>query len=147
VTDVRTLEERALTALAWRRSSMALLGVFAGAALLLAAFGLYGIVSYAVVQQRREIGVRMALGAAPAGVAREFLARGAGLAGWGMAAGLAVSFLLTRTLEGLLFGIGRLDAPTYLAAAGVTLIVTVLATSIPARAAARVDPVVALHAE
>jgi putative ABC transport system permease protein len=147
VTDVRSLHERAVASMAWRRSSMALLGVFAWAALLLAAFGVYGVVSYAVVQARREIGVRMALGAQPAGVAREFLARGAVLAGWGMAAGLALSVFLTHTLEGLLFGVARLDGGTYLTAAGLTFLVTVLAASAPARAAGRVDPVVALRVD
>jgi putative ABC transport system permease protein len=147
VTDVRGLDERALESMAWRRSSMALLGVFSGAALLLAALGVYGAVSYAVTLRYREIGIRMALGAGPAGVAREFLTGGAALAGWGMAIGLAVSVLLTRTLEGLLFGVARLDVATYVAVAGLTLVVTMLATLAPARAAARVDPMVALRAD
>jgi len=126
---------------------MALLGVFAGAALFLAALGVYGAVSYAVALRHREIGIRMALGAEPAAVAREFLTGGAALAGGGMAIGLVVSVLLTRTLEGLLFGVARLDAATYVAVAGLTLAVTMLATLAPARAAARVDPMVALRAD
>ncbi|PYQ41031.1 MAG: hypothetical protein DMF77_17065 [Acidobacteria bacterium] len=89
----------------------------------------------------------MALGAGPAGVAREFLTGGAALAGWGMAIGLALSVLLTHTLEGLLFGVARLDVATYVAVAGLTLVVTMLATLAPARAAARVDPMVALRAD
>jgi len=147
VTDVRGLDERALESMAWRRSSMALLGVFAGAALFLAALGVYGAVSYAVALRQREIGIRMALGAEPAAVAREFLTGGAALAGGGMAIGLVVSVLLTRTLEGLLFGVARLDAATYAGVAGLTLAVTMLATLAPARAAARVDPMVALRAD
>jgi putative ABC transport system permease protein len=147
VTDLRWLDERAADSMAWRRSSMALLGVFAGAALLLASFGLYSVVSYVVVQRSREIGIRMALGAVPAGVARAFLTRGAALAAAGLAIGLLVAVVLTRVLETLLFGITRLDVATYAAVAGLTLLVTSLATLFPALAAARVDPTIALRAE
>jgi putative ABC transport system permease protein len=91
--------------------------------------------------------VRMALGADPVRVARAFLARGGVLAGVGLALGLGVSLVLTRALETLLFGVARLDVVTYAAVAGLTLLVTVAATSIPALAAARVDPTVALRAE
>jgi putative ABC transport system permease protein len=147
VTDVRWMHDRALASTAWRRSSTRLLGVFAGAALLLAVFGLYALVSYAVAQGRHDIGVRLALGAAPSGVAREFALRGLLLAGAGIAAGLAGSALLARTLEGLLFGIAPLDAVAYAAAGGFTLLVTVVATSSAARAAAAVDPMVVLRAD
>jgi cell division protein FtsX len=147
VGDLRWLDERASDSVAWRRSSMALLGVFAGAALLLTFFGVYSVVSYAVVQGTREIGVRVALGAAPADIARTFLLRGATLAGWGVAAGVAASALLTGVLETLLFGITPFDSATYAAVAALTVLVTLLATLAPALAAARLDPTVALRAE
>jgi len=122
---------------------MALLGVFAGAALLLTFFGVYSVVSYAVVQRTREIGVRVALGAAPADIARTFLLRGATLAAGGLAAGVAAPALLTGLLETLLFGITPFDSATYAAVAALTLLVTLLATLAPAR----VNPTVALRAE
>jgi putative ABC transport system permease protein len=147
VTDVRWLDERANDAMTWRRSSMALLGLFAACALLLASFGVYGVVSFAVVQRHREIGLRMALGAAPGAVVRSFLARGATLAAAGIALGLGASALLTQALEALLFGVARLDSVTYAAAAGLALIVTAVSTVIPALAAAGVDPTEALRAE
>jgi putative ABC transport system permease protein len=147
VTDVRWLDERASDAMTWRRSSMALLGLFSACALWLASFGVYGVVSFAVVQRHREIGLRMALGAAPGAVARAFLARGAALAAIGIGIGLGASAMLTQTLETLLFGIARLDPVTYAAVAGLALIVTVVSTVIPALAAARVDPTEALRAE
>jgi putative ABC transport system permease protein len=147
VTDLRWLDERAADAMAWRRSSLALLGVFAASALLLATFGVYSVISYSVVQSRREIGLRMALGAEPRTVARAFLASGAGLAGLGLALGFGVSTALTRTIETLLFGIVPLDAVTYAAVAGLTGVVTLAAAVLPARAAARVDPVLALRTD
>jgi putative ABC transport system permease protein len=147
VSDVRWLDERASDSMTWRRSSMALLGLFSACALLLAGFGVYGVVSFAVVQRRREIGLRMALGAAPGTVARAFLARGAALAAIGIGIGLGAAALLTRALETLLFGIARLDPVTYAAVAGLALLVTVVSTVIPALGAARVDPTEALRAE
>ena len=126
---------------------MALLGVFAGVALLLTFFGVYSVVSYAVVQRSREIGVRMALGAGPADIARAFLLRSVVLAAWGLAAGVIASVLLTGALETLLFGIAPTDSATYAGVVCLTLLVTTLATLAPALAAARVDPSVALRAE
>jgi ABC-type antimicrobial peptide transport system permease subunit len=147
VSDVRWLDERASDAMTWRRSSMALLGLFSACALLMASFGVYGVVSFAVVQRRREIGLRMALGASPGAVARAFLARGAVLAAVGIGIGAGAAALLTRALETLLFGIARLDPLTYAAVAGLALLVTVGSTLIPAWGAARVDPTEALRAE
>jgi ABC-type antimicrobial peptide transport system permease subunit len=126
---------------------MALLGLFAACALLLASFGVYGVVSFAVVQRHREIGLRMAVGATPGAVARAFLARGVTLAAIGIGLGLAAAALLTRALETLLFGIARVDPVTYAAVAGLALLVTVVSTVIPALGAARVDPAEALRAE
>jgi predicted permease len=147
LTDVRWLDDRATQSLAWRRSSTALLGVFAGAAVLLAFFGLYSVVSYTVAQSVREIGVRMALGARPRDVGRAFLTRGAVLAAWGVAAGLALSAALAGLLKALLFGVAPLDPATYAAVTCLTLLVTVAATLAPALAAARVNPTTALRAE
>ena len=147
VTDIRWLDERASDSVAWRRSSMALLGAFSAAALLLTSLGVYSVVSYAVAQRSREIGVRMALGAAPADIARTFLLRSIVLAGWGLAAGFCAAALVTGALETLLFGIAPLDSATYAGVACLTLLVTLLATLAPALAAARVDPTVVLRAE
>ena len=108
---------------------------------------MYSVISYSVVQSRREIAVRMALGAEPRTVARTFLASGAGLAGLGLALGFGVSTALTRAIETLLFGIVPLDAVTYAAVAGLTGAVTLAATVLPARAAARVDPMFALRGD
>ena len=147
VTDVRWLDERASDSMTWRRSSMALLVLFSACALLLASLGVYGVVSFTVVQRRREIGLRMALGATPGTVARAFLARGATMAALGIAIGLGAAAMLTRALEALLFGIARLDPVTYAAVGGLALLVTIVSTVAPALGAARVDPTEALRAE
>ena len=145
--DVRWLDERASDSVSWRRSSMALLGAFAAAALFLTFFGIYSVASYAVVQRSREIGLRVAIGAAPRDIARSFLVRGAVQAACGLAAGVAASLFLSRLLETLLFGVESFDAVTYGAVASLTLLVTLVATLGPALAAARVDPTVSLRAE
>jgi predicted permease len=129
------------------RFLMLLLGAFAGAAMLLAAVGLFGVMSYAVAQRRPEIGIRMALGAKPGDVARMVLREASGVALVGLAAGVAFALALTRFLESVLFEIKPSD-PVTLAAASVLLGAVALAASyLPAYRASRVDPVVALRAE
>jgi putative ABC transport system permease protein len=126
---------------------MLLLGLFATVALALAAVGIYGIMAYAVTERTREFGIRMALGARRQDVLRLVLRRGAVLALLGLGIGLAAALGLTRVLQGLLYGVSATDPPTYAALALGLAAVVLLACYLPARRAARVDPVVALHHE
>jgi ABC-type antimicrobial peptide transport system permease subunit len=130
-----------------RKLSMILLGVFSTIALLLAAIGIYGVLSYSVGRRTREVGVRLALGATRGDVIRLVFRQGLGLTALGLAAGLAGALLLTRYLSSLLFEVSRWDVATYAAVAFLLLAVAVLACWIPARRAMRVDPVVALRFE
>jgi putative ABC transport system permease protein len=125
----------------------ALLGTFAGIALVLAAIGLYGLLAYSVALRTREIGVRMALGAPRRGILALVLGQGAALAGIGLVAGLAGAFVVTRYLSSLLFGITPLDPATFVAVAVVFAGVALLASYVPARRATSVDPLVALRSE
>jgi putative ABC transport system permease protein len=144
---VRPLEEVLSQSVAESRFQMLLLSVFAGLALVLAAVGIYGVMSYLVAQRRHEIGVRLALGAVPREVLRLVLRRGLGLALTGAALGLLGSVALTRLLGGFLYGISPADPATYAAVTALLLLVALAACFIPARRAARVDPVVALRSE
>jgi predicted permease len=131
-----------------RRSfATVLLGGFAALALILGAVGVYGVLSYAVAQQTRELGVRIALGAPRWVVARRVVARGTGLAIAGIALGVAAALALSRFLGSLLFGIGARDPTTFIGIPVVLLVVAVAAAYIPARKATRVDPMRALRVE
>jgi ABC-type antimicrobial peptide transport system permease subunit len=124
-----------------------LLGIASGAALLLGAIGIYGVISYMVSLRTREIGVRMALGAAPGEIGRMVSRQGLTMAGVGVVIGLAAAGLLTRYLRALLFEISPTD-PLTLGGVAVGLLVVALAASwLPARRAARVEPAVALRSE
>jgi len=130
-----------------RRYPLMLVGAFAGTALVLAIVGLYGLISYAVEQRTREFGVRMALGASPAAIRAAVLRRGAVVAGVGIALGVPGALVLTRGLQGMLYGIGTTDAVTYLAACLVLGTVGLAASYVPARRATRIEPTVALRAD
>src|SRR5688572_6988101 len=145
--DVRTMEEVVSESLARQRFQMTLIGTFAVLALVLAAIGLYGVLALIVGQRRREIGVRLALGASPGVVVRMLLSEGARVAAVGVVVGLAGAYALTRVLQSLLYGISTTDASTFAGAALFVGAVAVAATWLPARRAARVDPRSALAAE
>jgi putative ABC transport system permease protein len=133
--------------LAPRRVAMNLLGLFAGTALFMAALGLYGVISYSVTQRTQEIGIRMALGAQPGQVLGLVIGQGAVLAGMGVAIGLGVAFWLAGFIKSQLFGVSPFDPVTFGAMAVVIGGVAMLASFLPARRAARVDPLVALRYE
>jgi len=126
---------------------MQLLAGFAAVAVLLAAVGLYGVVSYGVAQRTREVGLRMALGARPADVFRLVLARGLTLVLIGVVAGLGISLIATRYLGSLVFGVSPNDPATFATAAAVLTVVALLAHWVPVRRALGIDPAIALRAE
>ena len=144
IANVRTLEIVTADSIAPRRMSMVLLGAFAGIALLLASIGIYGVISYLVVQRTHEIGVRMALGAQRSDVLRLIVGHAARLIGIGTLIGLILAFLSTRLLSALLYNVGAFDTTTFLFVTIALAAVALLASYIPALRAARADPVVAL---
>jgi putative ABC transport system permease protein len=133
--------------LAGRRFVTILLGIFAVSALLLATVGIYGVISYSVAQRRQEIGIRMALGAAPRNVCRLIIGQGLKLTAFGLGIGLLGSLALTRVVSSFLFGVTATDPGTFAAVFAVLAIVAILASYIPAQRATRVDPMVALRHE
>ena len=145
VYDVATLQDLLAKSFGQRRFVMTMLGGFAVLALLLAAVGLYGVVSYTVAQRRREVGLRMALGASPADIVRLILGSGAKTVAAGLICGLVCAALLTRFLQTLLFEVRALDPPTLASAVAMLCAVAFLAHWIPLRRAARVDPAIALR--
>ena len=147
VSHVRTMEDVLSGSIARQRFSMLLFGIFAGVALLLAAVGLYGVMSYTVAQRTREIGLRMALGAQPGAVLMLVVGHGLQLVLVGVRLGLVAAFMLTRVMSRLLCGVSPTD-PLTLAAISVVLVsVALLASYIPARRATKVDPLIALRYE
>jgi len=145
VTNIRTLDQIVSDSIAQPRLNMLLMGLFGGLALILAAVGIYGLLSYAVTERTREIGTRMALGAQVPDVLRLVLKQGMTLALIGEVIGLVGAFALTRVIRGLLFGVAPTDAMTFIAVAAVLTSVALLACYFPARRAAKVDPLVALR--
>jgi putative ABC transport system permease protein len=144
---VRTLEEVASKSVAARRWSALLLGMFAGLGLVLSAAGIYGVMGHLVSMRTGEIGIRMTLGAKPAGVLRQILGEAVVQAAAGLILGLAVAFAVTRLLEAMLFEVTAVDPITFGAAGAAVLAVAGLAALVPALRAMRVDPVRALRTE
>jgi ABC-type antimicrobial peptide transport system permease subunit len=147
VYGIRTMQDRLYDSLARQRFASTLLGAFAAFALLLAAVGIYGVMSYLVTQSTHDIGVRVALGARPGNIVGLVVRQGMELAVTGIVAGLAGAFALTRVMTSLLFGVSATDAVTFTAVAVLLAAVAFAATVIPARRATRVDPMVALREE
>ncbi len=145
--DVRTMADRASKSLARTSFTLAMLAVAAAVALLLGAVGIYGVISYSVSQRRREIGVRMALGAQRADVSRMVVGQGMALTGIGVGIGVVSAVLLTRLMASLLYGVAPLDPLTYALVAATLTGVALLASWLPARRAAGMDAARTLREE
>jgi ABC-type antimicrobial peptide transport system permease subunit len=144
---VRTMEQFAANAVAQPRLYLTLIGIFAAAAMLLAAIGIYGVLAHGVTQRTREIGIRLALGANRREVVGLVVGQAAALASGGLALGLLLAFGASRLMRGLLFGVEPNDVATYAGVAGALFAIALLASYLPARRASRVDPVTALRSE
>jgi putative ABC transport system permease protein len=145
VSNIATMEEVLSDSIARQRFSMLLLAIFAGVALVLAAVGIYGVMSYSVAQRTHEIGIRMALGAQTGAVLKLAVGYGLKLVLVGVVIGLIAAFLLTRVMSTLLFGITPTDPMTFTLISAILILVALIASYIPARRATKVDPVIALR--
>lgn len=144
IADFETMQNRIDDSLVTRRSPALLAGLFAAVALLLASVGTYGVLAYAVAQRRREIGVRMALGARPAQIRRQFLLLGVRLLAGGVGLGLVGAWLAGRFMQSVLYGVSGFDLPTLALTASAMAVITIVACLLPSLRAARVSPVEAL---
>src|SRR5262245_12423522 len=147
VANIRTMESYLADSIAQPRFTTILLGLFAALALALAVVGIYGVMSYFVTQRTHEIGIRLALGARPPDVLRMVIRQGMALTVSGLVIGLALAFAATRLLMNLLYGVGPTDPMTFVVISSLFALVALLACYVPARRAAKVDPVVALRRE
>ncbi len=147
LTDFNTMDARIGESLGPQRFATNLLAVFAALAILLAAIGLYGLISYSVTERTNEIGIRMALGARRVDVLKMILAQGAKLALVGAAAGIVAGLLLMRAMRSILYGVSAADPVSFVGAAILLVIIALVACYIPARRATRVDPMIALRYE
>jgi len=147
ISDVQLLSEIVAGETAPRRSQLGVIGVFAGLAFLLAGVGIHGLLSYAVSQRTREIGVRLALGAQRQDILRMVMRSGLMLAALGILLGVVLAFAAARAIEALLFGVHSYDPPTYLAAGALALLMALAGSLLPALKAVRVDPMAAMRIE
>jgi putative ABC transport system permease protein len=147
VAGFRTMEQVVAASVARPRMMMLLLGTFAAVALLLGAVGVYGVMAYLVGRRRREMGIRLALGARPGQVGALVLRRSLSITAAGSIAGVAIAVLVTRALAGMLYGVAPLDAATFIAVPLFLGAVAMLAAWVPTRRATRVDPTVVLRHE
>jgi len=147
VSKIATMEQLLGDSISLRRFSMLLLISFAGIALMLATVGIYGVLSYTVTQRSRELGIRMALGASRKDILKLVVRQGMTMALAGVAIGLAGSFVLTRVMEGLLFGVSTTDPVTFVLVSALLAGVALGACLVPARRAMKVDPMIALRYE
>jgi putative ABC transport system permease protein len=147
VSRIATMQEVVNASVSTRRITLVLLGLFSGLALVLAAIGIYGVISYSVAQRAREIGIRMALGAQRGDVLRLVLAQGGKISIAGIAFGIAASLALTRLMDKLLYSVSSVDPPTIAVVAFALALIAMAASYIPARRTLRVDPLIALRHE
>ena len=147
LSSMRTMERVLTESLSGRRFNVRLLMTFAGLALALAAVGVYGVMNYSVMLRRRELGIRIALGARGLDVLRLVLGQGLALTLVGVGVGIAGAYALTRLMESLLYGVTATDFLTYCSVSGVIVLVGLLASFLPARRATKVDPMIALRSE
>ncbi|MGH9612990.1 MAG: FtsX-like permease family protein [Bryobacteraceae bacterium] len=147
IRDMETMEQMIGEGLARRRAMLWILAIFAGVALLLASVGIYGVISYSTSRRVQEIGVRMALGAQPAQVLKLILTQGMRMVAAGILAGAAASFVLTRLMTKLLYGVSPNDPMTLSLVVVMLCLISFAAIYVPARRAARIDPMLALRHE
>ncbi len=147
VSDLKTMDEILSTELAHRRFNMLLMGIFAGVAVLLVAVGLYGMLSFSISRRRHEIGIRRALGALPRDIAVQFISEGVRIIVVGLCIGTAGALALARFISTQIHGVNATDPPTYIVAALLLFLVGLLASYLPARRAARVEPMTVLRSE
>ena len=147
ISDVETMGDRTAELIAQPRFSMVLLTLFSSIATLLAAVGLYAVMAYSVSQRRHELGVRMALGAEPRVVLGLVIGHGMKVASIGVAGGLVGAFFASKLLQRLLYGVSPTDGATFAGVSALLLGVAFLASYLPARRAARLDPVLALRGD
>jgi len=145
--NVRTAEQVLAASIARPRFNMLLIAILAGIALVLAAIGVYGVISYSVTQRTREIGIRIALGASRGSVLKLVIGEGMLLAGSGIVLGILAAFGVTRIMASLLYGVTASDPVTFGSLAFLLALIALIACYIPARRATKVDPVVALRYE
>jgi ABC-type antimicrobial peptide transport system permease subunit len=143
--DVHTVESMMADRTAGRRFVLLLLTAFAGIALVLASVGLYGVIAFGTAQRRREFAIRIALGAAPSSLIRSVVSQGVRLAAAGIPLGIVLTLAGTRVLESLLFGVQLLDPASAAGAVALLTATALLAAWLPARRAARADPLQAMH--
>jgi ABC-type antimicrobial peptide transport system permease subunit len=144
---VRTVAQIYGDSMAQTSFVLVILGIAASVTLLLGLVGIYGVIAYIVAQRRREVGIRMALGAEGGSVQRIFITRGLSLTAIGLVLGLITAAAMMRLLSSMLFGVNAFDPITYVGVAGGLGAVALLATWLPARQATRIDPMLALRAE
>jgi ABC-type antimicrobial peptide transport system permease subunit len=147
VLNVRPMDTIVGDTIASRRFNAGLLALFAALALALAATGVYGVLQYSVIQRKREMGIRIAIGATSSDMIRLIVGQAVGLAAIGVIIGLAGAFALTRVIGALLFNTNPLDALTFVASTAVLLLIAVLSSFLPAWRALRIDPTIAMRAE
>jgi putative ABC transport system permease protein len=143
--DIITMDAQLSNSLSRRRFGVTLLTIFGAIAITLAAIGLYGVLAFIVAQRKREIGVRMALGATPRSLIADVLGEGLRLAGIGVAAGIVLALAATRLLTSMLYGTSATDVATFASVSLLLIVVAIGASFVPALRASRVDPLIALR--